>query len=107
MPNTTRKKVSKKMIEANSGAILIETKTLEDFKCGNCGLPLLLHILLNGGNRERIVECKNCKISFPLEKNNKSNESKISAGKDAESKTTKNNSANKKESLVERLVKSW
>jgi transcription elongation factor Elf1 len=107
LTNIDREKVSKK-IDPNSEAIPIETKTLEDFKCGNCGLPLTIHVLWNGGKYERIVECKNCEISFPLEGNQKSKDSQVNTANNAKPKTGKKDSNdNKKESLVERLVKSW
>lgn len=106
MTNVDRKKIGKNL-HANSDAIPIETKTLEDFKCGNCGLPLLIHVYWNEGKYERIVECKNCEISFPLEGNQKSKDSQVNTDKNDKPKTGKKERNNEKESLVERLVKSW
>jgi len=80
--------------------VLIETRTLEDVKCGNCGVPLLIHVFLKGEKYERIVECKECGVSFPLEGDHRPLEDKNnSTGKNGENK--------KGESMVERLVKSW
>ncbi|MEM2145288.1 MAG: hypothetical protein QW279_08000 [Candidatus Jordarchaeaceae archaeon] len=106
MTNTKREKIIKKK-NANDEAIPIETKTLEDFKCGYCGVPLLIHIFWNGGKYERIVECKNCKIRFSLEETRKSKEPQLSTANNAKPEAEKDSKNNKKESLVERLVKSW
>nr|MDO8079969.1 hypothetical protein [Candidatus Freyarchaeota archaeon] len=106
MTNIDREKADKKL-GAHSDAIPIETKTLEDFKCGNCGLPLLIHVFWRGDKYERVVECKSCEISFPLEGNQKSNDPKANTVNDARPNSAKKGSNNKKESMVERLVKSW
>ena len=106
MTNTRRGKIGKEK-NANNEAIPIETKTLEDFKCGYCGLPLLIHVFWNGGKYERIVECKNCKIRFPLEENRKSKEPQGNKNSNNAKPEAENSNDNKKESLVERLVKSW
>jgi hypothetical protein len=96
-----------KKLGAHSDSIPIETKTLEDFKCGNCGLPLLIHIFWRGDKYERIVECKKCKISFPLDGNHKSSDPKTNPASNVKAKPAEKDSNNKKDSMVERLVKSW
>lgn len=106
MTNTRSEKIIKKK-NANDDAIPIETKTLEDFKCGYCGLPLLIHVFWNDGKYERIVECKTCKIRFPLDENKKSKEPQVSTANNVKPETDRDSKNNKKESLVERLVKSW
>jgi hypothetical protein len=106
LTNTDREKTGN-IKSAHSDGIPIETKTLEDFKCGNCGLPLLIHVFWRGDRYERIVECKRCKVSFPLEGNQKSSEPKPKPINDAKPDSGKKNNNDKKESMVERLVKSW
>ncbi len=98
LTSINREKTDKEM--GNRGEpILLETKILEDFKCGNCGVPLSIHVFFKGNKLERVVECKGCEISFPLEGNQNSIGAKACS--------SKKDSTNKKESMVERLVKSW
>ncbi len=120
MTNTDHEKTDKKP-DAYKNLIPIETKTLEDFKCGNCGLPLLIHVFWSGEKYERVVECKKCEISFPLEGNHKSVDAKANSAstkvnsastktnttKDIKPKPAKKSNDGKKESMVERLVREW
>ncbi|WXG40212.1 MAG: hypothetical protein WED07_05215 [Candidatus Freyarchaeum deiterrae] len=120
MPNIEYEKTGKKT-SIHSDSIPIETKTLEDVRCGNCGLPLLIHVFWRGEKYERIVECKKCEISFSLEGNHKpidtkanpvgSNvnpiDAKTNPAKEAKPKPAKKSNDDKKESMVDRLVRSW
>ncbi|MFB0563142.1 MAG: hypothetical protein ACETWM_18225 [Candidatus Lokiarchaeia archaeon] len=104
MASIDREKLDKES-ESLGEAILLETKTLEDFKCGNCGVPLSIHVFFKGNKLERVVECKGCEISFPLEGNQNSTGAKACSSK--KDSMNKKEGENKKESMVERLVKSW
>ncbi|MGQ9720338.1 MAG: hypothetical protein ACUVXA_03340 [Candidatus Jordarchaeum sp.] len=104
MASTKREDLDKKSSKYNE-PILVETKVLNDFKCGNCGVPLLIHVYFSGDNFERVVECKGCGISFPLEGNNKSADANADPARKAVG--VKKDTGDKKETMVERLVKTW
>lgn len=104
MTSVDRKKIDKEL-GRRSEAILLETKVLEDFKCGKCGTPLSIHVFFIGDKLQRVVECKVCEISFPLEGNQNSTGTK--AGSIKKDNLDKKDGGRKKESMVERLVKSW
>ncbi len=104
MTSAERDKINEKIRRRNE-PILVESKVLEDFKCGNCGAPLSIHVYFRGDKYERIVECKVCEISFPLEGDQKAISEEYGPVKRNIQK--KKDSGRKKESMVERLVKQW
>gem|GEM_PF-4430996 len=102
-----KQKKAGKILDDPNSSVLVETKKLEDFKCGNCSEPLLMHVYLKGDKHERIVECKHCGISFPLDKSKRSNGAKVNSSNSEDVKGNNKKDSGKKESMVERLVRSW